>query len=227
MGACGEWAWFHPDKGIQRFYCGSGNCYRDKCRTIFWSRRVRLITALIEEYGLLRFFTLTLDPELIEGNPWVYIHNPWSKLRKRLNRRFPGWKFVAVLERHKNRDVPHIHGFTDIWMAQSEWSKQWHESCGGKVVWIERVKDNVTMGDYVSKQLEVAKYVGKDCIKATYEVEEDGEKKKVRTLWRSKDTKAKFELTSEPGWCIIKEPVYNEEGLTSHGQSVERSINGK
>lgn len=149
---------------------------------------------------------------MIEGDPWVYIHHPWSKMRKRINRVFPGWRYVAVLERHKERDVPHLHGFTDIWMDQREWSRHWHESCGGKVVWIERVRDTVSVGDYVSKQLEVAKYVGKDQIRPMYEVEEDGERKKVRTLWRSKDTKARFELTTSDEWCIIKEGVYREDG---------------
>lgn len=228
MSACGEWAWLSPKGDLSRFYCGSGNCHRDKCRTLFWSRRIRLISALVEEYGLIRFFTLTLDPEFIQGDPWVYIHHPWSKMRKRLKRVKKGIRFVAVLERHKNRDVPHIHGFTDLWLSQAEWSRHWHESCGGRVVWIEKVKDK-SASEYVSKQLEVAKYVGKDQIRATYKVKNEyGKEKRVRTLWRSEKTKARFELTTEEGWVIIKECVYNEDGnLTPHGQCVERSIYGK
>ena len=206
MSACGHWAMYHPDKGYQRFFCGSGNCHRDKCRKKFWSARIRLISALIDEYRLIRFFTLTLDPAMIHGDPWVYIHQPWSKLRKRLNRRFPGWRFVAVLERHKDRDVPHIHGFTDIWMSQKDWSSQWSASCGGSIVWVEAVKSR-DASEYVSKQLNVAKYVGKDQIKAAYKAD-----KQYRTLWRSKNTRAEFELTSCENWVMIKEQVFGEDG---------------
>lgn len=206
MSACGEWAWYHPEKGLSRFFCGSGNCTRPQCRKKFWSARVRLISALIEEYGLIRFFTLTLDPDMIDGDPWTYIHHPWSKFRKRISRRFPGWRFVAVLERHKHRDVPHIHGFTDIWMHQRDWSTQWHDSCGGSVVWVEKV-DTAAASSYVSKQLEVAKYVGKDQIRAAYKVD-----KQYHALWRSQDTKARFELTTMNEWCIVKEGVYLENG---------------
>lgn len=121
-------------------------------------------------------------------------------------------RFVAVLERHKNRNVPHIHGFTNIWLAQLDWSRHWEDSKGGKIVWIERVKDGDASA-YVSKQLEVAKYVGKDQLMGSYEVEvSPGRKKRVRTLWRSENTKAKFELTKEEGWDIIKAGIYQEDG---------------
>lgn len=167
---------------------------------------MRLISALIEEHSLIRFFTLTLDPDYIQGDPWVYIHDPWVKMRHRLKRIDASFKFVAILERHKNRDVPHIHGFTNLWLSQNEWSRHWEGSKGGKVVWIERVKDQ-SASEYVSKQLEVAKYVGKDQIMPSY-----GEEKRFRTFWRTQKLKAKFELTKEDGWCIIKLPVYREDG---------------
>lgn len=225
--SCGTWAWVHSDKGIYRFLCGSGNCGRPECKKLFWSRRIRLISALIEQYDLTRFFTLTLDPAFTVSDPWAYIHHPWSKLRHRIKRRHPGWRFVAILERHQDRDVPHIHGFTDIWMPQAEWSRLWNECYGGEVVWIERVSDNVTAGEYVSKTLEVAKYVGKGNIKASYKVGESGEKKRVRTLWRSKHTKADYELTSSGEWSILKEDIFNEQGeMTNYGKRVEGRFNG-
>lgn len=206
MNCQAEWAWYHPDKGYSRFFCGNGGCAREECRKLFWSRRVRLITALIEEYKLIRFFTLTLDPEFVEGDPWEYIHHPWVKMRHRLKRISPSFKFVAILERHKNRNVPHIHGFTDLWLKQSEWSRHWEESRGGKVVWIEKVKDKAA-SSYVTKTLEVAKYVGKDNLVIKY-----GEKKRCRTLWRTRKLRAKFELTKSKEWSIIKECVYKENG---------------
>jgi len=168
--------------------------------------RIRLLSALVEEYKLIRFFTLTLDPRFIKGDPWVYIHEPWSKLRKRLNRVRKGWKYAAVLERHKTRDVPHIHGFTDLWMHQREWSRHWNESHGGRIVWVEKVNDE-SASAYVSKQLDVASYVGKDQVRAPYKIG-----KQYRTFWRSKSTRARFELTNGSGWCILKDQVFDGAG---------------
>lgn len=205
---CGRWAWYHKTDGYRPFYCGSGNCITEKCKVLFWSRRVKLITALIEEYNLKKFFTLTLAPEYIKGTSWTYISYPWSKLRKRLNRRFSNFKFIAILERHKYRDVPHIHGFTNIWLDGREWSQMWDECEGGKVVWIEKIKENQKTSQYVNKQIEVAKYVSKDTIMPSYEICDV----KYRTMWRSTNTKAKFELTTCKKWSIIKEDVYNDNG---------------
>lgn len=209
MGACGEWAF--RKKGSQeliRWFCGSATCYRPECRVKFWSARVRLIQALIEEYSLVRFFTLTLDREMIpEGeDPWDYIHLPWSRFRKRMKRRFNDFKFVAILEAHKNKKYPHIHGFTNVWMDQRTWSSIWSGCLGGVVVWVEQVKTEA-LGEYVSKSLEVAKYVGKEQLVEGYK-----QRGNHRTLWRSEKLKAKFELTKGEEWCILKKPMFDSEG---------------
>ena len=74
--------------------------------------------------------------------------------------------------------------------------------------------DDAGASEYVSKSLEVARYVGKDNIVGAY-----GEKKKCKTLWRSRGLKAKYELTTEPGWSIIKECVFKDDGTMSrYGQ---------
>lgn len=181
---------------------------------MFWSRRVKLITALIQEYSLIRFFTLTLDPSYLNNasvDAWEYIHVPWSRLRKRLKRISPDFRFVAILEKHKHRNVPHIHGFTNLWLDVKDWSRMWNECKGGKIVWIEQVKEGQKVSQYVNKQIEVARYVSKDTIMPSYKI-----KKRYHTLWRSKNTKAEFELTKEEGWSIIKEEVYNERGEISN-----------
>lgn len=180
---------------------------------------MRLISALIAEHGLIRFFTLTLDPGFIEGNAWEYIHAPWIKMRHRLVRRGT-FKFVAVLERHKTRDVPHIHGFTGLWLPQRQWSKLWHECRGGKVVWVEKVKDG-DVSSYVTKDLNVARYVGKDNLVRGYK-----NNRGSRTLWRSTNLKAKFELTSSSEWCIVKENMYKEDGSLSDWASKKGVWNG-
>ena len=191
---------------MDRFFCGSGNCPREECRNLFWSRRVRLIAALIEEHGLKRFFTLTLDPAMIEGDPWKYIPVPWYKLRKRISRRYSEFKYVAVLEKHKNRDCPHIHGFTNIWMEKQMWTSLWQKSGGGVITWVSRVKDE-SPSAYVAKELNAAKYVGKENLIEGYKQKSGG-----RTLWRSVGLKAKFELTKSEEWSILKEWVYDDEG---------------
>ena len=209
MSVCGEWAFYNKaTKELSRWFCGSSHCHRPECRNLFWSARVRLISALIKEYNLIRFFTLTLDRSNIPGvvDPWDYITYPWSKFRKRMSRRFTDFRFVAILEAHKNNDYPHIHGFTNVWMNQRDWVNMWKESEGGEIVWIEKVKDEKA-SSYVSKTLEVAKYVGKEnLIKACKK------RKGQRTLWRSKNTKAKFELQKSKDWCIVKDKVFNEDG---------------
>lgn len=225
---CGSWAWFHPEKGLSPFYCGSGNCANPKCKDLFWSARIRLISALIEEHDLKRFFTLTLDDKFIQGDPWAYIHRPWSKLRHRLKRLFQGeFKFVAILERHKHRDVPHIHGFCNKWLDVREWSRLWQECEGGKIVWVEKVKEGQTASEYVSKTIEVAKYVGKDQVVPQYVICDQNKKvKRLRTLWRSEKLKAKFELTTSEGWVIIKDAVFLNNELSYLGRELERGLYG-
>lgn len=210
MGACGTWAFKHVASGeLKRWFCGHASCERDKCRVLFWSRRVRLISALIEKFDLRRFFTLTLDRDIIpvDLDPWDYVHRPWSKFRKRMNRKYDaGFKFVAVLEAHKNNKFPHIHGFTNVWMRQNEWSEMWQACGGGKIVWVEKVSDS-GLSEYVSKSLEVAKYVGKDNLVDGYK-----QRGKHRSLWRSTKTQADYELTRSHEWSIIQERVYDEDG---------------
>lgn len=207
--SCGHWAWRSPSGELQRFFCGSGGCKRPECRNLFWSRRVRLISALISEYGLVRFFTLTLDRNMIpfSDDPWDYIHSPWLKLRKRIHRQHENFKFVAILEGHKNKKYPHIHGFTNVWIPQVDWSIMWHECRGGDVVWIEQVKEG-DISKYVSKEIEVARYVGKENLSAGYK-----HRKNKHTLWRSKGLRAKYELDTTEGWSIIKESVFGDLGV--------------
>ncbi len=198
---------WHPTEGHTRWFCGGGGCSRPECANLFWSRRVRLISSLIEEYALNRFFTLTLDPKTVIGDPWPGIRHSWSKFRKRMNRTHAnGFKFVAVLESHKHRDCPHIHGFTSVWMDQGKWSSMWHACCGGAIVWVEQVK-TPDLSLYVSKSIEVARYVGKEQLKGGYK-----HRAGAHTLWRSTNTKARYELTKSTGWCMVKEDVYQEDG---------------
>lgn len=82
----------------------------------------------------------------------------------------------------------------------------WNQCRGGKVVWVEQVKDG-GVSEYVSKSLEVCKYVGKGNLLEAYK-----QKGHHRSLWRSKGLKAKFELTATSDWDILKQTVYREDG---------------
>ncbi len=206
VSSCGEWGIYHEKYGVIRWFCDQANCFRPRCRTKFYFARIDLLTALIDEYKLTRFFTLTLDREFIKGNAWDYIHDPWSKFRKRMNRKFDNFKFVAILESHKDRNFPHIHGFTNIWMSTRQWSFIWNDCKGGRIVWLEAIEDK-NLSSYVSKSIEVSKYVGKENLLVGHK-----QRGNHRTLWRSRGMKAKFELQREPGWNIIKRNVFDEEG---------------
>ena len=208
--ACGHWAWLNKKtQNYSIFFCGKSTCFREKCQTLFWSRRVRLVTELIRKYNLTRFFTLTLDRGFISPNedPWDYIHHPWIKFRHRMNRQYDNFKFVSVLEAHKNKKYPHIHGFTNIWMSQKKWSSIWNDCEGGKTVWIERVRED-GISEYVNKQIEVARYVGKENLVQGYK-----NRRGHRTLWRSKNLKADFELDTNGEYVMIKDEVFNDDGL--------------
>lgn len=215
MSVCGKWAFLHPSKGVRPFYCGSASCHRERCRKMFWYRRVQLIQGLILEHSLTRFFTLTLDRNKVNPlvDPWDYVHECWSKFRKRMRRKFSGFKFVAVLESHKNKKWPHVHGFCNKWMHQRQWSTMWSQCGGGPIVWVEAVEDE-NLSEYVNKQLNVAKYVGKQQLIDGYKG-----KKKHRTLWRTEGLKTKQELEKGEEWDIVKEEVFDDERVRPFFQS--------
>lgn len=227
-----EWYWLHKKDGRTRaFLCGSPRCTNPDCIKSWQHERIRLISCLVSEYGLDKFFTLTLDRCTQKGTAWQVIPSMWSKMRKRMKRvakkEGSSFLFVAVLEAHKD-GYPHIHGFTNLYMRVERWSSMWLECGGGKVVWLEKVRDIVRVGEYVSKQIEVCKYVGKDnIINAISNVE-----RKDRTLWRSKNMPCSYELLErhlhkqreegilEGDWVLVK-GVENE--TRSKWQDVERT----
>lgn len=210
---CGSWGWYNvKTKTTSPYYCGSFRCGRDICKRKAYLRRVTEIQNDVNTHKLDRFFTLTLDRTKIptDVNPWDYIKHVWLKFRKRIHRQYDNFKYVAVLESHKDRRYPHIHGFTNTYIPYDVYKKQWMESGGGWMVSVCKVDDG-EVAQYVSKQLDVVKYVGKQQLEDAYSKKPYG----ARTIWRSKGIKepsAKKDLTKEKEWYILKECVYNSEG---------------
>lgn len=219
---CGRWAWIDRKTGdLSAFKCGKATCSSIECKKLFWHRRVKLIQSLVEEHRLNKFFTLTLCHESVDLEPWCYVHHVWSKFRKRMNRKFIDFKFVSVLEAHKDTTWPHVHGFTNVWMEKKEWSSMWESCGGGKITWIESVKDK-EISEYVGKELSVYRYVGKEQLSGAV-----ARNKGKRTLWRSKGLKAGFELEKSDRYVIIKQEIFDSKGIQhleieSHGKEAVR-----
>lgn len=207
-GVCGRWGWISNETGeVARFFCGSRTCRREECGKIFHWRRVRLLTDLVAEYALNYFFTLTLNPENVpkDTNAWNYIADPWRKVRTVTQRDHQGFRYVAILEKHKKNDRPHIHGFCNKFIPWEYWRDRWENCKGGNGVWLEEVIVSDNVAEYVSKGIEVCRYVGKDQVAGVpHHVR--------RTLWRSTKMMAKSELDKGTEWCILKADVYDSQG---------------
>lgn len=190
---------------VAPFRCKSGRCERSDCRDMYCKKRLALLCNLIPEYGLQTFFTLTLDRSLTLEVAWDTIAHVWSKMRKRLNRLAKqskqDFRYVAVLEAHKD-GYPHIHGFTNLYVWKAEWSYHWEQSGGGRNGSnVKGVTDTLKAGEYVGKELEVGKYVGKDNLcKALKQVAP-----RKRTMWRTKGLKTAKELVPkvQSDWRLV------------------------
>lgn len=198
---CGRNIYFWPTLGkAKTFFCGKASCQREICQAMFRAKRVRLINALVSEYGLTKFFTLTVTRDMLLKEAWQEMPHIWSLMRKRLRRLSKDFLFVAVLEAHKD-GYPHIHGFTNTYIEKHDLTDMWVACGGGKMTWIEKVTDDI--GEYVSKQLGVGKYLSKQnlCLAKS-------RVGKQHTFWRSLNMKAQFELETPQEKCVLLQGNY-------------------
>lgn len=201
---CGIDYWYNTITGAcQVFKCNRGRCDDTECNKAFAKKRVAMATDLVRQYGLTRFFTLTVGRSMDIDGAWQMIAYWWSLLRKRLKRyceqRGIDLKYFAILECHKD-GYPHVHGFWNVYIPTRTLSAMWSEVAPGKMVWLEVVTDEDKAAEYVSKQLEVAKYIGKDQVASASKMVQS----RKRTMWRSKGLLTEFErrkkaLDSEAG----------------------------
>jgi len=205
MAYCHSWYFRNSITGeISLFKCKLPRCNHRDCIQAWSTKRLAIFIGVCEKYGLNKFFTLTLDRSIELEERWRNIPFIWLKMRHRLQRiakkRNSTFLFIAGLEAQKD-GTPHIHGFTNLWLEQIEWSRLWNECGGGTFIWIEKVDDYAKIGDYVNKEIEVYKYVGKDNLETTI----DHIAKRKRTYWRSKKLWTDFEIEKK------KKEEYNEE----------------
>lgn len=203
---CGNWLFFNQSTGENfRFFCGSAMCERSECKKMFWQKRVKLVSTLIIEYKLTRFFTLTMDREMPLEDSQSALPCIWNKFLTICRRKYPNWLFVAIRENHKD-GYPHLHGFTNQWMRQKEYSNHWQACGGGKMAWVEKVKSSGEMGEYVAKQL--GRYVGKQNLVCGKIDAGKGE----RTIWRSVGMKASYEEKEGKDFVLVKAKMFDNEG---------------
>ena len=82
-----------------------------------------------------------------------YIRDVWRKFRVSLKRKLgKSVSFISVVELHKS-GCPHLHALVDQYIPQAWISDAWSSLGGGRVVYIERVKDLRKIGWYLGKYL--------------------------------------------------------------------------
>lgn len=82
-----------------------------------------------------------------------YIREVWRKFRVTLKRKLgKNVSFISVVELHKS-GYPHLHALVDQYIPQAWISEAWSGLGGGRVVYIERVKDMRQIGWYLGKYL--------------------------------------------------------------------------
>ena len=139
--------------GYARTYCKAWDC--SYCGRRKAARVCRRIAAAAKEHGLNRFLTLTLDPKTCtkEEDLVRYIRQVWRKFRVYLKRQHgKSVEFIAVLEEHKS-GIPHMHVLLDRYILQAWISEAWSALGGGRIVFIEKVKNLETIGWYLGKYL--------------------------------------------------------------------------
>lgn len=208
---CGRKAWFNKKTGKQSiFFCGLASCGRDYCQKLYYFKRTRLISHSIVEYDLKRFFTLTMDRKALCSESWKKIPYIWHKALTILKRKYSTFLFNAILEAHKD-GYPHIHGFTNTYIPIKVWSHIFNACGGGKIAYVERIKiKDGDISQYVNKELNIARYVGKDQVITARQML----KSRARSFWRSQgmytEEERKRKEAGKSDTILVWEDIYKE-----------------
>lgn len=138
--------------GYSRLTCKSWRC--PSCGPKKAAKIRKRISEKAQEHGLSRFLTLTLDPATApKPEDVTYIRDVWRKFRVYLKRKFKrNVSFISVVELHKS-GYPHLHVLVDQYIPQAWISEAWSSLGGGRIVYIEKVKDLQKIGWYLGKYL--------------------------------------------------------------------------
>ena len=186
---CGCWEFINKETGEKvKFYCKQWKCPR--CGKTKQKKLINDVKQAAQDYKLFRFVTITLPAELRSEDFTTqnkYIKDSWSKLRKRLARKYKGFRYIWILERHKD-GTPHMHILVSHYIPQRTLSDICAEVGLGKIVDIRRVKDN-KIASYI------AKYVAKDVSVLP---------KAVRRFNFSKGIRIVLKLVSTGKWLLME-----------------------
>ena len=227
---CGKYGWFQKKTGETGvFFCGQASCGREYCQKLYYIKRVRLVSDLIREHTLSRFFTLTTTRDKPVKAAWADFPHVWHKVLTILKRKYPTLKHATILEAHKD-GFPHAHMFANMYLDKFMLSRHMSNCGGGGYTYAEKIEvQDGEIGEYVSKQLNIARYVGKEQVVTARHML----KPRARSFYRSKGMKTKYELErasrSKSDWVMVPERMWSEtkEGFDKrHGVVYNESIDG-
>ncbi len=151
------------------------------------------IAAIAEQLSLCRFFTLTLDPKKIQGDPIRYLRRCFNHLRVYLHRRYgKSPTYISVLELHKS-GIPHFHIIIDRYI-EYEWLKQAWEAVGGGFEVDIRFVDVQSIAKYLTK------YLTKDLLLSM--------PKGTRRITCSRSIKLLSKPQTAYEWTCLKVPIF-------------------
>jgi hypothetical protein len=151
--------------GPERWLLGRVNCKTWRCEYC-GPRRAKLykwaIRAAAEKHKLTRLLTLTLDPSTVTGDPFKYLSDCFSKLRRAWIREYGGApKYIRVMELQKN-GRPHLHILIDRFMPQA-----WIENRWRRFTRSGRTKPDVRYIDIHRVARYLSKYLTTDMLRST------------------------------------------------------------
>lgn len=148
---------WHPDHGYVPFHCGSWNC--PDCAPVKVENIASLMIKASLENDLTRHLALTLDPKLVQGDPWVYFQKTWHKMAVYLGRRAKKnhrrLKWQKVVQIQPGTGLPHAHLMLSEFVPFS-WIKKAWKGVGGGSVYIRYVDIQTVSGfikGYFTKQV--------------------------------------------------------------------------
>ena len=128
--------------------CNSKACPR--CARLKFNQLRNSIRDVSKFYNW-RFFTLTLRKgTTTQAADLEHLENSFRQLRKKLKRKFPELKYIAIKELSPS-GMWHFHGLWNIYIDVQTLSNYWEEISGSFVVYLEKVRSPRGCVNYIFK----------------------------------------------------------------------------